>query len=59
MKFRDFSFITSELMLVLVSVGLSIELDFYCFFIDRQNRSLKVVLSGVFITICDVCIFIR
>lgn len=26
MKFKDFSFITSELMLVLVSVGLSIEL---------------------------------
>lgn len=53
MKFRDFSFITSELMLVLVSVGLSIELvKWISPILNGDNFIGIVIVKAVLLIIC-------
>ena len=53
MKFRDFSFITSELMLVLVSVGLSIELvKWISPILNGDNFTGIVIVKAVLLIIC-------
>ena len=53
MKFRDFSFITSELMLVLVSVGLSIELvKWISPILNGDNFTGIIIVKAVLLIIC-------
>lgn len=53
MKFRDFSFITSELMLVLVSVGLSIELvKWISQILNGDNFTGIIIVKAVLLIIC-------
>lgn len=53
MKFKDFSFITSELMLVLVSVGLSIELvKWISPILNGDNFTGIIIVKAVLLIIC-------
>ena len=53
MKFRDFSFITSELMLVLVSVGISIELvKWISPILNGDNFTGIIIVKAVLLIIC-------
>ena len=53
MKFRDFSFITSELMLVLVSVGLSIEfIKWISPILNGDNFTGIIIVKAVLLIIC-------
>lgn len=53
MKFKNISFITSELMLVLVSVGLSIELiKWISPILNGDNFSGIIIVKAVFLIIC-------
>lgn len=53
MKLKDFSFITSELMLVLVSVGLSIELvKWISPILNGDNFIGIVIVKAVLLIIC-------
>ena len=53
MKFKNISFITSELMLVLVSVGLSIELvKWISPILNGDNFIGIVIVKAVFLIIC-------
>ena len=53
MKFRDFSFITSELMLVLVSVGLAIELvKWISQILNGDNFTGIIIVKAVLLIIC-------
>lgn len=53
MKLKDFSFITSELMLVLVSVGLSIELvKWISPILNGENFTGIIIVKAVLLIIC-------
>ena len=53
MKLKDFSFITSELMLVLVSVGLSIELvKWISPILNGDNFTGIIIVKAVLLIIC-------
>lgn len=54
MKFRDFSFITSELMLVLVSVGLSIAFVRWIIpmLLNVDNVTGIIIVKAVLLIIC-------
>ena len=53
MKFKDFSFITSELMLVLVSVGISIELvKWISPILNGDNFTGIIIVKAVLLIIC-------
>lgn len=53
MKFKNFSFITSELMLVLVSVGLSIELvKWISPILNGDNFTGIIIVKAVLLIIC-------
>lgn len=53
MKFKKISFITSELMLVLVSVGLSIELiKWISPILNGDNFSGIIIVKAVLLIIC-------
>lgn len=53
MKLKDFSFITSELMLVLVSVGLSIELvKWITPILNGDNFTGIIIVKAVLLIIC-------
>lgn len=54
MKFKDFSFITSELMLVLVSVGLSIEFVRWIIpmLLNVDNVTGIIIVKAVLLIIC-------
>lgn len=53
MKLKDFSFITSELMLVLVSVGLSIELvKWISPILNGDNFIGIIIVKAVLLIIC-------
>lgn len=53
MKFKNISFITSELMLVLVSVGLSIELvKWISPILNGDNFTGIVIVKAVLLIIC-------
>lgn len=53
MKFKNFSFITSELMLVFVSVGLSIELvKWISPILNGDNFTGIIIVKAVLLIIC-------
>ncbi|QEH46022.1 hypothetical protein FXN58_11160 [Aggregatibacter actinomycetemcomitans] len=52
MKFKKISFITSELMLVLVSVGLSIELIKWISPILNADNFSGIIVKAVLLIIC-------
>lgn len=53
MKLKDFSFITSELMFVLVSVGLSIELvKWISPILNGDNFTGIIIVKAVLLIIC-------
>lgn len=53
MKFKYFSFITSELMLVLVSVGLSLELvKWISPILNGDNFTGIIIVKAVLLIIC-------
>lgn len=53
MKFKYFSFITSELMLVLVSVGLSLELvKWISPMLNGDNFTGIIIVKAVLLIIC-------
>ena len=53
MKLKDFSFITSELMLVLVSVGLSLELvKWISPILNGDNFTGIIIVKAVLLIIC-------
>lgn len=53
MKFKNISFITSELMLVLVSVGLSIELvKWISPILNGDNFTGIIIVKAVLLIIC-------
>ncbi|MEY8874630.1 hypothetical protein [Haemophilus sp. SZY H52] len=58
MKFKNISFITSELMLVLVSVGLSIELvKWISPILNGDNFIGIVIVKAVFLIICVLGVY--